>query len=238
MVPATTRMKTVETPCIGVEPIVQSEEVPTYETVQVCDRATALAPVTEDVCVPVMGYREVEDTTSVLRPVYGTRCMPAKEEVLVVYLRVGSTRGCFRVMAGASRECRDVTKPCRYRIGAEVVQIPAGTHLEQVPVGREAREIAVGAERIHCVTGTHEERRQVGTQRVDRVVGQRRVVAGKNRRQVPVVVRPAHLEGVERRVEVPGRWVRICADAGQSNGLDVMTRGEYEAIVGDRPAGP
>ena len=228
-VPAETRMKSVEIPCIRKEPVTVSFEEPVYEEVRVADTRRALAPTTECVQVAKIGYCKVADTRPVLRDVYETRCVEAMECGTVIRLGIGMGCNGFHVVADAHRASVAVSRAQRVKVGEQVVEIPAGCHLEEIQVGTQRKEVAVGAHEVTCA-GSHLEERQVGTRTRTVTVGEQRRIAVKQTLQVPVETKPGHWGTQEVPVEVPGWWVTITCDRSKSDGREVVTREEYEAL--------
>src|SRR5207237_10915106 len=127
-VPPVERERCVECPGICRQPVYGPSYRPIVEHRLVRDVCAAEAPVTEWVCAPTMGYREVEDRKDHLCPRLEMQCKPVQEQHTVVRVGVGWACCAPKVTATATKECRTVLKPVPVKTGETLVSVPAGSH--------------------------------------------------------------------------------------------------------------
>ena len=234
-VPAECRVREMGRYAVRSEPIVHTREAPVTVPIEVADTCEVLVPVYERACLPVYGYRTVEDRKDRLCPTYGPGCVPNTCKQVTVCLGV-NLNPCAGPPIRAGVKVEDVvrgTKPGIVQTGVHVESVRCGEHQERVVVGQKPGCVQTGARLGTVVTGSHYEPIQVGTECVSDVVGYDTRIVRTGTRRETVLVRPSRIEAVPEPVNIPGYCVWVC-DTGTHAGGDVLTRAEFEALRAGR----
>ena len=172
-------------------------------------------PIDREVSMPVMRKELVADVCVRRAAVTETMSAPTLRHMPVVEY--------------GDRLC-PVTDACGRVVGRTLTSVPVGQHLEQVAVGEHAVRVPVGAVEVTGTTGEHEVDTYGRERRVENF-GDRVHVIDRGQVVEKRAVLPGRWVAEPTYVQVPGYWVRICADPVEADGRTVLTRDQYDALA-------